>query len=187
MNAKVLMLAFLVLISMMVITNANLCGSPCRHYGLCPPGEQCVIANNGCYKCVSTTPTHVTNAPTSAPTSVTFTITQVTNSPSQVGGGGGGSTSSTGIIGLSSQLCALVSDIRSIVGVFTLALFLIGGVLYAAAHFMPSAGQIKGSLQGWAMGMIIGGVVGLILVIIAPYIVQMIASFSGGNVVVPNC
>ncbi len=86
------------------------------------------------------------------------------------------------ITALSSQLCALVSDIRMIVGVFTLALFLIGGVLYAAAHFMPAAGQIKSNMQGWAMGMIIGGVVGLILVIIAPYIVKAIAGFSAGNV-----
>lgn len=87
---------------------------------------------------------------------------------------------------LSSQLCAIVADVRDIIGIFALVLFLIGGVLYAAAHFMPAAGQIRGNLQGWAMGMIIGGVIGLILVIIAPSIVSAIASFSN-SVTVTGC
>ncbi len=88
------------------------------------------------------------------------------------------------LTGLSSQLCAVVTDVRDIVGVFALVLFLIGGVLYAAAHFMPAAGQIRGNLQGWAMGMIIGGVIGLILVIMAPYVVTTIAGFGNSAVTI---
>ncbi|MEM3820586.1 MAG: hypothetical protein QXM58_02515 [Candidatus Micrarchaeaceae archaeon] len=81
---------------------------------------------------------------------------------------------------LSSQLCGIVSSVRTIIGIIALVMFLIGGVLYAIAHFLPSAGQIKGSLQGWAMGMIIGGIVGLILVIIAPYIITQVVAFGNG-------
>ncbi|MEM3744844.1 MAG: hypothetical protein QW759_03325 [Candidatus Micrarchaeaceae archaeon] len=81
---------------------------------------------------------------------------------------------------LSSQLCGIVNGVRTIIGIIALVMFLIGGVLYAIAHFLPSAGQIKGNLQGWAMGMIIGGIVGLILVIIAPYIINQVMAFGNG-------
>ncbi len=82
---------------------------------------------------------------------------------------------------LSQEFCAIVNDIRDVVGVFALAMFLIGGILYAAGHFMPAAGNIRSTTQGWAMGMIIGGIIGLILVIIAPTILQIITSFGAGN------
>jgi len=94
-------------------------------------------------------------------------------------------TTLTGITALSSTFCALVSTVRSIIALFAVVLFLIGGVLYAVAHFLPSAGQLKGSLQGWALGMILGGIVGVILVIIAQPLVNMIAGF--GNVVSVSC
>jgi len=81
-----------------------------------------------------------------------------------------------GISSLSSAFCALVSTVRSIIALFAVVLFLIGGVLYAIAHFLP--GQLKGSLQGWALGMILGGIVGVILVIIAQPIVNTVAGFG---------
>ncbi|MGC8623370.1 MAG: hypothetical protein ACP5TK_01715 [Candidatus Micrarchaeia archaeon] len=84
------------------------------------------------------------------------------------------------IISVSSQLCNIVTDVKLVVGVFTLVMFIVGGVLYAAAHFLPAAGQIRGNLQGWAMGMIVGGIVGLIIIIIAPYVVTTIAGFGSG-------
>jgi len=85
-----------------------------------------------------------------------------------------------GITAISSAFCALVTTVRSIIALFAVVLFLIGGVLYAIAHFLPSAGQLKGSLQGWALGMILGGIVGVILVIIAQPIVNMVAGFGNG-------
>ncbi|MEM0094927.1 MAG: hypothetical protein QXX74_03325 [Candidatus Micrarchaeaceae archaeon] len=88
---------------------------------------------------------------------------------------------------LSSQLCGIVNGVRTIIGIIALVMFLIGGVLYAIAHFLPSAGQIKGSLQGWAMGMIIGGIVGLILVIIAPYIIGQVVAFGGNSISATSC
>ena len=80
---------------------------------------------------------------------------------------------------LSQEFCGIVNDIRDVVGVFALAMFLIGGILYAAGHFMPAAGNIRSTTQGWAMGMIIGGIIGLILVIIAPTLLSIITSFGG--------
>ena len=89
-------------------------------------------------------------------------------------------TSPTGITAISSVFCALVSTVRSIIALFAVVLFLIGGILYAIAHFLPTTGQLKGSLQGWALGMILGGIIGVILVIIAQPIVNMIAGFGNG-------
>jgi hypothetical protein len=75
---------------------------------------------------------------------------------------------------LSSVFQSIVTIVQTIIGVFAIALFMIGGILYAAAHFMPAAGQIRANMQGWAMGMILGAIVGLILVLIAPYLVNFI-------------
>lgn len=88
---------------------------------------------------------------------------------------------------LSSQLCTIVGDVRDVIGVFALVLFIIGGVLYAAAHFLPAAGQIRGNLQGWSMGMIIGGIIGIILVIAAPAIVNIVTGFGSGTLSSVTC
>jgi len=85
-----------------------------------------------------------------------------------------------GITAVSSVFCALVSTVRSIIALFAVVLFLIGGILYAIAHFLPTTGQLKGSLQGWALGMILGGIIGVILVIIAQPIVNLVAGFGKG-------
>lgn len=74
---------------------------------------------------------------------------------------------------LSSELCGIVDSIRAIVGVLALALFLIGGVMYAIAHFLPPSVEFRKSLTGWSTAMITGGIIGLIVVIIAPSVVQM--------------
>jgi len=88
--------------------------------------------------------------------------------------------SGNALTAVSSAFCALVGAVRSIIALFAVVMFLIGGVLYAIAHFLPTTGQLKGSLQGWALGMILGGIVGVILVIIAQPIVNMVANFGNG-------
>ncbi|MDE1827833.1 MAG: hypothetical protein KGH65_01595 [Candidatus Micrarchaeota archaeon] len=101
---------------------------------------------------------------------------------------GGGSSSGTTVSGtngstidvLTSQLCGIVGGVRTVIGVIALVMFLVGGVLYAVGHFMPAAGQVKASMQGWAMGMILGGVIGVILVILAPFIISTILNFGSG-------
>ncbi|MGC9099266.1 MAG: hypothetical protein ACP5HW_01820 [Candidatus Micrarchaeia archaeon] len=81
---------------------------------------------------------------------------------------------------VSSAFCSLVSAVRSIIALFAVVMFLIGGVLYAVGHFLPLAGNLKSSVQGWALGIILGGIVGVILVIIAQPIVNMFAGFGNG-------
>jgi len=91
----------------------------------------------------------------------------------------------SGITAVSSAFCALVGTVRSIIALFAVIMFLIGGVLYAIAHFLPTTGQLKGSMQAWAIGIILGGIVGVILVIIAQPIVNMVAGF--GNLSTVSC
>lgn len=91
---------------------------------------------------------------------------------------------------LTSQLCGMVSAIRSVVGALAIALFLLGGIMYAIAHFLPTSLEYRKNLMGWATAMIIGGVIGLIVVIIANPIVRLIANFgnlAGGNSVTLPC
>jgi hypothetical protein len=68
-----------------------------------------------------------------------------------------------------------------VIGVLALLLFIAGGSLYAGAHMLPAAGNLRGNLQGWSMGMIMGGIVGIILVLLAPYLVGLILGFSSSG------
>jgi hypothetical protein len=89
-----------------------------------------------------------------------------------------------------STLCGIIGGVRSVVGVIALVLFIVGGALYAVAHMMPAAGNLRGNVQGWSLGMIVGGIVGLIIVLIAPAIIGAIAgvSLSGsGSITSPSC
>ena len=88
---------------------------------------------------------------------------------------------------ISSSLCGIITNIQAVVGVIALALFILGGACYGIAHMLPAAGNIKGNMQGWALGMVIGGIVGLIIVIIAPGIINLIASSAGHTLPVTSC
>ncbi len=78
-----------------------------------------------------------------------------------------------------SALCGIVNTISTVIAIFSLVMFILGGTLYALAHFLPAAGNFRSGLQGWGMGMIIGGIVALILFIAAPYIVTTVAQIGG--------
>lgn len=85
---------------------------------------------------------------------------------------------------VSQVLCGIVGFIRAIVGVLALALFILGGVLYAVGHFLPAAGQLRVNMQGWAMGLIFAGIVALVLFIIAQPLISTltgIGSAVGSN------
>ena len=92
---------------------------------------------------------------------------------------------------LSSELCGIVNSIRAVVGVLALALFLIGGVMYAIAHFLPPSVDFRKSLTGWSTAMITGGIIGLIVVIIAPSVVQMFtnaaSTLGSGSISLYSC
>ncbi len=81
---------------------------------------------------------------------------------------------------LTASLCSIVTSFRTVIGVLALLLFIAGGTMYAGAHMLPAAGNLRGNLQGWSLGMIMGGIVGIILVLIAPYILNMIIGIGGG-------
>ncbi|MDE1822973.1 MAG: hypothetical protein KGI00_04445 [Candidatus Micrarchaeota archaeon] len=96
------------------------------------------------------------------------------------------SAAATGTI--STQLCAIVNTIRGVIGILALLLFIAGGALYAVAHVMPAAGNLKGNLQGWSLGMIVGGIVGLIIVLVAPWLLGSIVNFATGTTItIPKC
>ncbi len=91
-----------------------------------------------------------------------------------------GGTPLTGASGnVVSALCGIVNTISTVIAIFSLVMFILGGTLYALAHFLPAAGNFRSGLQGWGMGMIIGGIVALILFIAAPYIVTTVANIGG--------
>lgn len=107
-------------------------------------------------------------------------MAQITGGTGTGSGTGGTANNGSVVTTITSQLCGIVNGVRTVIGVIALVMFLVGGVLYAVGHFMPAAGQIKASMQGWSMGMILGGVIGVILVILAPFIISTILNFGSG-------
>ena len=81
---------------------------------------------------------------------------------------------------ISVTLCGLVNGVRDVVGALAIALFLMGGALYAIAHLLPTSLEYRKSLIGWAQAMIIGGLIGFIVVILAQPIVNLFATIAGG-------
>jgi len=78
---------------------------------------------------------------------------------------------------VSSTLCGVVGIIKGIAAVLAVAMFVIGGILYAIGNILT--GQMKQSAHGWAQGLIIGGVVAIILIGIAQPLVNLVASAAG--------
>jgi hypothetical protein len=90
----------------------------------------------------------------------------------------------TGTEKVSSALCYVVGLIKSVAVVLAIAMFVIGGILYAIGNLLT--GQMKQSAHGWAQGLIIGGIVAIILIVIAQPIVNIVAS-AGGLPQVTSC
>jgi hypothetical protein len=88
---------------------------------------------------------------------------------------------------LSVTFCGFVSGIRAIIGIIALCLFLVGGVTYAIAHFLPSSLDYRKNLISWATAMIIGGIIGLIVVVVAQPVINLIAGFgnAAGGTMLP--
>ncbi len=76
-----------------------------------------------------------------------------------------------------SAILTVYNSVENIIFILGLTLMILGGALYAGSHLLPT--QTRGQLQGYGMGMIIGGVVGVIIVIAAPYILNIIAPGAG--------
>ena len=84
---------------------------------------------------------------------------------------------------IANQLCSVVALVADIVGVLAILMFVLGGVLYAFAHFLPASGNLKGSMQGWGMGILMGGIIMLVLYLLAPFIVSHIINASQGGII----
>ncbi len=85
---------------------------------------------------------------------------------------------------VNTQLCGFVDNIRTVVGVVSLIMFLFGAVIYGIGHLLPNAGKFKDNAQGWAMNMLMGAILGIILVLAAPFVINAIlgiAKLLGGS------
>jgi hypothetical protein len=87
---------------------------------------------------------------------------------------------SSAVSTISITLCGLVTGVRSIVGALAIVLFLLGGVLYAVAHFLPTSLEYRKSLIGWSQAMIVGGIIGLVVVLLAQPIVGLFTTIGVG-------
>lgn len=83
---------------------------------------------------------------------------------------------------LTTQLCAIVFNVEAVTGILALALFLLGGSIYAFGHFLPSTLDYRKSLMGWSMAMVTGGLIGLVVVLAAPQIVGIILNIASSTI-----
>jgi hypothetical protein len=90
----------------------------------------------------------------------------------------GGTTGTGAGSQLSATLCGIIAGIATVIGVLAIFMFVLGGILYAFAHFLPAAGNLKGSMQGWGMGVLMGGIIMIILYVLAPFIVGTVLGFG---------
>jgi hypothetical protein len=134
-----------------------------------PPG--------GAYYCITVTDS---GTPQASASSASFGVTVNQAAAPTI------TVAASGVAGSGSlPLCGIVDAVRSIVGILALALFMLGGVLYATSHFLPTNMEFKKSLSAWATAMIIGGVIGLVIVLAAQPLVTMIigvGNAAGGSV-----
>lgn len=128
-----------------------------------------------------TNPLGGSSAGGSTTSTVPSTSSTTISSGGTVGGGNaGGGATTTQISAIKATLCDIIGSVRDIIGILALVMFLVGGTLYTIGHFMPAAGQVRASMQGWAVGIMLGGLVGVLLVILAPYIVEVLLGFGTG-------
>ncbi len=92
-----------------------------------------------------------------------------------------GAASGGGAAGIQSSLCGIINTIASVIGILAIFMFVLGGILYGAAHLLPAAGNLKGSTQGWGVGMLVGGVIAIVLYLLSSFIIYRLASFSAGG------
>lgn len=79
-------------------------------------------------------------------------------------------------------LCSVIATVSFVLTILALMLFILGGTLYAFAHFLPATGNFRGNMQGWGMGMLMGGIISLILYILAPYIISTVVGINPNTV-----
>ncbi len=86
---------------------------------------------------------------------------------------------SAGEAAATSLICGIISFVQAVIGILVVAMFILGGILYAVGHFLPQTGNLRGNMQSWAMGMLLAGIIALILFIIAKPVVFLILKMGG--------
>lgn len=97
---------------------------------------------------------------------------------------------------LTSALCVIIGDVRSVVGGLAVGLLVVGVILFTAGYLIkpqvdPNTQKQKRSglsILLLAVGVIflLNGVIGVVLVVLAPSIVYYILGFNTGTGVAPN-
>ena len=83
------------------------------------------------------------------------------------------------------ELCRIIYQIQLVLGVLSLLLFIMGGILWAGSHLLPNAGQHRSSMQGWAIGLVIAAVIMLVLYAVSTPLIEFIGSMF--NYPVASC
>lgn len=87
----------------------------------------------------------------------------------------GGSYPPPGTVLTSVQLtCTLYTALHNIVFILALVLMVLGGILYAGAHMLPSVS--RSAVQTYGMGMLIGGLSGIIIVFASAWILGTLSN-----------
>lgn len=85
--------------------------------------------------------------------------------------GAGCSNAITGII------CNVYFTVDDVLLILSLALLMLGGIIYASSHIMP--GQSRGVLQAYSWAILLGGVGGLVISVVGPW---MLSTITGNSI-----
>lgn len=77
---------------------------------------------------------------------------------------------------LKSTLCALYSDLNSIIPTVAFVLFVLAGVAYAGGQFFGAETRAKSI--SWSMSMVTGAVVGLLIVQVASVLITNLSGYQ---------
>ncbi|MGI0133989.1 MAG: hypothetical protein ACREBW_03410 [Candidatus Micrarchaeaceae archaeon] len=96
-------------------------------------------------------------------------------SPSSSSSGTSGSYPPSGTLLTSVQLtCTLYTGLHNIAFVLSLLLMILGGVLYAGAHVLPSVS--RPAIQSYGMGLLIGGLALIIIVLASAWLLGLLSN-----------
>jgi hypothetical protein len=79
---------------------------------------------------------------------------------------------------IASSLTEVCGNIRAIVPIVALLMFILAGGIYAIGQVLGAETRARASV--WATAMLVGGIIGLIIAASAQFLVQMFAQSIGG-------
>ncbi len=124
------------------------------------------------------------------PTTITTSVTSATTTAGAANATSQNAIAQPAASAINLQLCGIVDEIRNVVGILALTLFLLGGILYSISHFLPTNLDFKKSLTTWSTTMLIGAVIALVIVLAAkPLLTTIISIVSqpGSGAITISC